>query len=149
MPNMEGFKKKLQKKEDTEKVLGVVNNAYFMIISGLKSGMDIGDYIVENHINLRNDIQDMCDRFIEEYVTEYDNSERYKEMTIRYIASFISIDISFHTGVESLIYYLSMYHISNNKEMSPADYLVDTTRQKYNSRHGLEHYKLSRRLKFI
>lgn len=149
MEKLETFKEMLQKKHETEKILGIIDSAYWFLIRDIKDGEDIGDYVIAHSKNLREGIQSLIDEFIDKYIeneTE-DNQERFREILVKYIFNFIGIDISYQSGVESLVYYLSMYHI-DKKGMTASDYMINTLRIKYESRHELENYKLSRRLKF-
>lgn len=149
MEKLESFKEMLQKKQETEKILGIVDSAYMLLVKDLKDGEDIGDFVIANNKSLREGIQTLIDKFLDGYVSNEseDHQERFKEILVKYIFNFIGIDISYQVGVETLMYYLSMYHI-DKKGMSASDYMVNTLRIKYNSRHELQNYKLSRRLKF-
>ncbi len=149
MEKLEAFKEMLQKKQETEKILGIVDVAYWFLIRDIKDGEDIGDYVIAHNKYLREGMQHLIDQFLDGYVSaeEEEHQERFREILVKYIFNFIGIDISYQVGVESLMYYLSMYHI-DKKGMTASDYMVNTLRIKYNSRHELENYKLSRRLKF-
>lgn len=149
MEKLEIFKEMLQKKQETEKILGIVDSAYWFLIRDIKDGEDIGDYVIAHSKYLRDGMQHLIDGFLDIYLSseEEEHQERFREILVKYIYNFIGIDISYQVGVESLIYYLSMYHI-DKKGMTASDYMINTLRLKYNSRHELENYKLSRRLKF-
>lgn len=149
MEKLEIFKEMLQKKQETDRILGIVDAVYEFLIRGIKDGEDVGDYVIANNKYLREGMQHLIDEFLDRYVSseEEEHQERFREILVKYIYNFIGIDISYQVGVESLIYYLSMYNI-DKKGMTASEYMIETLRIKYNSRHELENYKLSRRLKF-